>query len=49
MEPSRGRSGVGLVGFAVLAIVLIIVVAAVAASVGHQLALAEQAVSQMAR
>jgi hypothetical protein len=45
-EP-RGRSGVGLVGFAVLAIVLIVLVAVVAASVGHQLAMAERALVEI--
>jgi hypothetical protein len=50
MEPSKGgRSGLGLIGFAVLAIVLIIVVATVAASVGHQLALAQRTLEEMAR
>jgi Flp pilus assembly protein TadG len=38
-----GRSGIGLLAFAVLAIVLIIVVAAVAFEVGHQVAMAQRA------
>jgi hypothetical protein len=47
MEPSKGgRSGLGLLGFTVLAIVIITVVAA---SVGHQVALAERALENLAR
>jgi hypothetical protein len=47
MEPSKGRSGIGLLAFAILAIVLVNFVAAVAVGVGHELADAERAVSQM--
>jgi hypothetical protein len=43
MERSRGRSGVGLLGFAVVAIVFITVVATVAFSVGRELGVVEQA------
>jgi hypothetical protein len=38
-----GRSGIGLLAFAVLAIVVVIVVAAVAFAVGHQVAIAQRA------
>jgi uncharacterized membrane protein affecting hemolysin expression len=38
-----GRSGIGLLAFAVLAIVVVIVVAAIAFEVGHQLAIAQRA------
>jgi hypothetical protein len=38
-----GRSGIGLLAFAVLAIVVVIFVAAVAFEVGHQLAIAQRA------
>jgi hypothetical protein len=40
---SAGRSGIGLLAFAVLAIVVVIVVAAVAFEVGHQVAAAQRA------
>src|SRR5688500_10554860 len=49
VEPSKGRSGLGLLGFAVLAIALIVVVAIVAASFGHQLAIAEKTLEQLPR
>jgi hypothetical protein len=47
MDSRKGRSGVGFIGFGVLAIVLFAVVAAVAASVGHQMAIAEQVLAQV--
>jgi hypothetical protein len=47
MEPSKGRSGIGLLAFTILAIVLVIFVAAVAFGVGHEVAAAEQALSLM--
>jgi hypothetical protein len=46
MEP-KGRSGIGLLAFAVLAIVLIIIVATVAFFVGHEVAAAERFLSLM--
>lgn len=49
MEQRGTGSGIGLLGFAVLAIVLIVVVAAVAASVGHQLAVAEDVLGEVGR
>jgi hypothetical protein len=42
MEPSRGRSGIGLLAFAVLTIVMVVCVAAVAFAVGHQLGVAQE-------
>lgn len=48
MEPSRGHgSGIGLLGFAILAIVLVVIVATVAYGLGHQVANAEQAIRSM--
>ena len=41
--PDKGRSGIGLLAFAVLAIVLILVVAVIAFSVGQQVVAAQQA------
>ena len=43
MPPDKGRSGIGLLAFAVLAIVLILVVAVIAFNVGHQVAAAQRA------
>jgi hypothetical protein len=40
---SAGRSGIGLLAFAILAVVAVVVVAAVAFEVGHQLAIAQRA------
>ena len=49
MNRVSGRSGAGLLGFAILAIVAIVVVAAVAFSIGHQLAVAEKVLAQVPR
>jgi len=43
VQPDKGRSGIGLLAFAVLAIVLILVVAVIAFSVGQQVAAVQQA------
>ena len=43
----EGRSGVGLIAFAVLTIFLVIVVAAVAFEVGHQVAIAQRALGSI--
>jgi hypothetical protein len=45
MEPSKGRSGIGLLAFAILAIVLIVVVAVVAFGFGQQVAAAQRSLS----
>jgi hypothetical protein len=42
IEPSKGRSGIGLLAFGILATVLVAVVAAIALAVGHQVGVAEQ-------
>ncbi len=47
LEPPKGRSGIGLLAFAVLALVAIIFVAAVAFAVGHQFAVAEATLRSM--
>ncbi len=47
MEPSRGRSGIGLLAFAVLASVMAVCVAAVAFAVGQQLAVAQEAFGRL--
>jgi len=44
---SAGRSGIGLLAFAVLAIDVVIVVAAVAFEVGHQVAAAQRALGMV--
>jgi hypothetical protein len=47
VEPSKGRGGIGLLAFAILAIVMIVFVAAVAAEVGHQVAVAQRALGSL--
>lgn len=47
MQPDKGRSGIGLLAFAVLAIVLILVVVALAFSVGQQVAAAQRSLGQL--
>ncbi|MEO6208300.1 MAG: hypothetical protein ABIP77_10165 [Candidatus Limnocylindrales bacterium] len=47
MPPPTGRSGIGLLAFAVIAIIFVVLVAAVAFAVGHQLAAAQEALKQM--
>jgi hypothetical protein len=42
---SKGRSGIGVLAFAILAMVLIALVAAVALGVGHEVAVAQQSLS----
>jgi hypothetical protein len=41
--PKVGRSGIGLLAFAILALVLITIVATIAFTIGHQVAEAQQA------
>lgn len=42
-----GRSGIGLVGFAILAIALVVLVATVALAVGRQIGVVEAALEQV--